>query len=708
MEEFRLCRKSRINMLLRIMYHVSIKKGGFSMNTTFFRPPAVPLIAVDPFFSIGSRGDNLYDDVTYHWSNQRHHMCGILSIDGKMFRFMGKLQPLSERYMTEFPPMEQVALEVLPLTTRYTFEAAGVRLQLSFMTPLLPDDLMVLSRPISYVDYTLTSIDGAEHEVTLYFDVAAELAVNTPDQVVTLGRTEYSLTASMGNDLMLQHIGDDHRIEWGTLHLIAPGWKTDLYKRDSRSAYLHRLSCGERLFPNENTIDNPKSFADPAQVIPDGDSMAIHDGMPLLCAERMERVKEPCSGFLCIGYDDEYSVQYFGENIRAYWHRDGETFAQIVQKALQEHDELVERAEAFNEELCRRAAEKGEDFKNILCLAYRQVVAGHKLTWHDGELQFFSKECFSNGCMATVDVTYPSIPMFLIYNPDLVEGMLNPIFKLVEKGLWHWNFAPHDIGTYPLGNGQVYGFNHPDPNFDPLTRQMPVEESGNMLICVAALCAARKDYGYFEKHFEILSQWADCLAETGWDPGYQLCTDDFAGHLAHNCNLAIKGIVGLGAFAQMCQATGRKDKGYAELAKSYAEKWLLEADAGDHYRLTFDQEDSWSIKYNLVWDRILALDLFPTEVYEKEVAFYKTKLNPYGLPLDSRADYTKSDWQMWSTCLTDDPEYLAEICHRMVAFLNATPDRLPFTDWYYTSRPWHRGFQARTVQGGLFLPLLEL
>jgi hypothetical protein len=303
-----------------------------------------------------------------------------------------------------------------------------------------------------------------------------------------------------------------------------------------------------------------------------------------------------------------------------------------------------------------------------------------------------------------VDVTYPSIPLFLIYNPTLVEGMLNPIFKLMEKGLWKYDFAPHDAGTYPLANGQVYGMNLEDP----LVKQMPVEECGNMILCVAALCRARKEIGYFKKHYDVLKKWADYLVGVGYDPDNQLCTDDFAGHLAHNVNLSAKGILGLAAFDMLCREAGLDCGNYMEKAKEYAADWEKYAKEGDHYRLAFDREDSWSIKYNLVWDKFFGFGLFSDEVYEKEIAYYKKMLHTYGLPLDCRSDYTKSDWQMWSTRLTDDKEYFNEICERMWQFLRNTPDRVPFTDWYFTTEPYHRGFQARSVQAGLFINLMNL
>ena len=226
-----------------------------------------------------------------------------------------------------------------------------------------------------------------------------------------------------------------------------------------------------------------------------------------------------------------------------------------------------------------------------------------------------------------------------------------------------------------------------------------------MILCVAAVCHAKGEYSCFLRHEAILTQWADYLVKIGWDPENQLCTDDFAGHLAHNCNLSVKAICALGAFGKLLEATGKDGSHYAATARSFAEAWEQAALDGDHYRLAFDQEGSWSVKYNMVWDKLLQLGLFPQKVYDRELAWYKRQMRPYGLPLDSRADYTKSDWQMWAAAMLGDEEFFRMVDTRYEFVVN-TPDRIPFTDLYFTSKPYARGFQARTVQGGLYIALM--
>jgi hypothetical protein len=123
--------------------------------------------------------------------------------------------------------------------------------------------------------------------------------------------------------------------------------------------------------------------------------------------------------------------------------------------------------------------------------------------------------------------------------------------------------------------------------------------------------------------------------------------------------------------------------------------------------LTFDQPGTWSQKYNLVWDKILKMNIFPKEVASKEIAYYLTKQNTYGLPLDNRRTYTKSDWIIWTATLADDLPTFQKFIDPEHKFMNETPDRVPMTDWYETQKPRKVGFQARSVVGGYFIKMLE-
>ena len=348
----------------------------------------------------------------------------------------------------------------------------------------------------------------------------------------------------------------------------------------------------------------------------------------------------------------------------------------------------------------------------MLQLSYRQIMGAHKLVVDkEDKVLFISKECASNGCAATVDITYPSSPLFLLYNPELLKGMMRPVMRYAATEEWSFDFAPHDVGQYPLLNGQKYWVaRNPDGSVN-INRdgQMPVEECGNMLILFAAICDVDDSLDFAKPYLDTIKQWSEYLIKYGYDPENQLCTDDFAGHLAHNVNLSIKAIMGIAGYSRILSRAGDTAEAdrLMKIAREYAAS-LVEraANADGSYRLAYDKPETFSLKYNAVWDKIWKTDLFPREFYQGEIARYKKEMLPYGVPLDSREKYTKSDWTIWAASFSDTKEDFTVFADTLWSAYNTMRTWAPMTDWYYCDTSNMRIFRHRTVQGGLFIKLM--
>ncbi len=573
---------------------------------------------------------------------------------------------------------KQISVEMTATQTKYVFVCGPVQLALTFTSPLIASNLDLLSRPVSYVDMAVKSLDKKSHDTELTFGMATDVARNEPNQALetvyrTSGNLRYVKTGVKSQQILGKK-GDDLRIDWG-------------YGYMATSHLDHQLST--------------KSITDLIN-LSEGNQheKASAESSVFMCNQWRTKAGNLAqkSNFM-LAYDDLYSIQYFGKNRQAWWVKKYQSIENLLKTSDREHGKIMQICGQFDKKLVADAlAAGGKEYADLCVAAYRQSLAAHKLVRgeHD-EVLFPQKENFSNGSIWTVDVTYPSAPLSLLYNTDLLKGMVEPLMYYSESGQWKKPFPAHDIGTYPLANGQTY------------PEDMPVEEAGNMIILTGAICKEDGNARFAKKHWETLTRWVNFLVKDGLDPVNQLCTDDFAGHLERNANLSLKAINGIGAYAQMARTLGMKSTADSmqRIAQGYVKKWMMMADEGDHYALTFNKNNTWSQKYNLVWDKLLGLHLFPKEVYQKEIAYYLTKQNEFGLPLDSRKTYTKSDWIVWTATLADSPRDFQSIIHPVYKFMQEGSSRVPFSDWHETKTGAHVGFQARSVVGGFFIKSLE-
>ena len=630
-----------------------------ALPTDFFKPyrptnlrlPAVPLIVNDPYFSIWSPYDKLTDGTTRHWTDQEKPLEGFLRVDGITYQWMGTNKG-------QATTAQQKSVSVLATSSYYTFLCGPMELDVVFTAPMLIDDMDLLSAPVNYISYQVRSTDGQQHDATLTL---------TASSLLTVADAKQPTRAEAGSQLGVSYV------RTGTIEQPILAKKGDAISIDWGYLYLPAIN---------------------GEVSIKGDA-----AMPLLCYTHDFGRTGSAASYMMVGYDEVQDIEYMFKRYKAYWTHDGTvSIFQLFRRMNAQYANIMQRCRDFDRRIYDDGLQAGgAHYAEMLSGVYRHVIAAHKLFQDDeGNLLFFSKENNSNGCVNTVDLTYPEAPLFLCYNPELQKAMMTSIFEYSYSGRWTKPFAAHDLGTYPIANGQVYG------------ADMPIEEAGNMLILAAELCRQDGQTAYVDKYWDIITTWADYLVEHGQDPAEQLCTDDFAGHWAHNANLAVKAIMGIVAYAEMARIKGLKEKAdqYLLRARSMAKVWEEQALDGDHYRLAFDRPDTWSQKYNMVWDKLWNTHIFPDKVMKREMSYYLKKQNTYGLPLDCRQNYTKNDWILWTAAMAADQHTFLKLMEPVYKYMNETDSRVPTSDWYDTKTARMVGFKARSVVGGFWMRVL--
>lgn len=370
---------------------------------------------------------------------------------------------------------KQTKVGITATQTSYSFDCGNVNLDVDFTSPLLMSDLNLLSRPVSYVSFKVKAKDGKKHNAEVYFGASTGLAVNTEFQEVTAKQYKAGqlsvLKAGTKEQPVLKKQGDDVRIDWGYLYVAAPGTSVRQYAGPADEA-LAAFATGKAT----------------GKTSAEGKKLILSTELPF-----NQVGTAPVEKHILIGYDDLYAVQYFGQNLRAWWNRkNDQTIEKQLELANAEYAAVLKKCTDFDQRFrADNVKAGGKKYADLLDLSYRQSIAAHKLVESpQGELLFLSKENFSNGSINTVDITYPSAPLYLVYNPDLLKGMLNGIFYYSESGKWKKPFPAHDLGTYPLANGQTYG------------EDMPVEEAGNMIILTAAIAKVEGNADYAKKTLE--------------------------------------------------------------------------------------------------------------------------------------------------------------------------------------------------------------
>ncbi|KAI1819556.1 glutaminase GtaA [Xylaria intraflava] len=670
---------------------------GLALGASTFspaRPPAVPLAVKSPYLntwlnvgSDGGNGGNLAGEWPVFWQQQITAWTGMIRVDGTAYQWMGAVPNSVNVNQTEF--------SYTSTRSNFVMNVGGkVEMNITFLSPVTPKDLKRQSLTFSYLDVGVHSLDGAKHNVQLYADVSGEWSsgditapiewdYGTSDGVAyhkfyRKSQTEISETNQLPN--------------WGTFY-----WTTGNTKG---LTYQSGADVDVRgTFTSKGALPNTK----------DTNFRAINSNWPVFgFAKDLGSVStSPVNTLFTIGLTQDNAIQLLGKGsdlttYQSLWKSYFNSDLAAVTFFYNDYKTAAGLATDLDNQVASDSiAAAGQDYLTITSLSVRQTFGALQFTGTDSEPLVFLKEISSDSDIQTVDVMFPAMPLILYTNPNILKYLLDPLYINQENGHYPKTNAIHDLGIFPLAKG------FPDGSDEP----QPLEECGNMVIMTLAYAQRTGDTGYLNQHYPLLQKWAGYLVNESLIPANQISTDDFAGSLANQTNLAIKGIIGLRAMSEISDKTGHADDAsmYLDIANSYIDKWqgygINKAANPPHTTLSYGDADSHGLLYNLYANSLLGFDsdFVPQSVYDMQSDFYPTVTLKYGVPLDTRHTYTKSDWQMWCAAIASE-DTRNNFISRLADWINVTPTNRGLTDLYDCNTGDYPGitFVARPVVGGHF------
>ncbi|OSX60304.1 hypothetical protein POSPLADRAFT_1148035 [Postia placenta MAD-698-R-SB12] len=664
-----------------------------SWTATPFSPASYPLAVRSPYLSAWlpqGGGTALNQAWPQFWDGDTLGWAGYVNVDGVSYNFLGDPDVPN----TDAAKAVQKSAEFTSTQTTFVLTAGPVDLTVTFLSPVEPSDLLNQSLPWSYLALSAAPSDGNSHSVQVYTDISAEWVFGDDSQTVnwtTLASDVVTHQVQLESQDVFNEVND--RIQQGSAYYSTLNSAGVTYQTGQDIVVRAQ-------FINHSTLSNTQ----------DTNFRSISDDWPVFAlAHDLGTISGPSDTVVySVGHARDPAIEYLIandalQNRSSYFWSQYSTATDAITTFLGDYDNALTRATAFDAQVSADASSISSNYAGLVALSVRQGFGAIEITvskdssgeYNTSDIMTFLKEISSDGNVNTIDVIYPAWPLFLYTNPVIGRDLILPLLAYQETGQYPNQWACHDMGaTYPKALG------HNDGNDE----KMPIEESGNMLIMSLSYVQAANDKSFITSYYNLLDQWTRYLVDNTLIPGDQISTDDFAGALANQTNLAIKGIIGIKAMSVMADLVGNSADAanYSSIASSYVTQWQGFATSSDglHLTLAYNNDSTWGLSYNMYADKLLKTNLIPSSVYEMQTAWYSTVDEEYGVPLDTRHTYTKSDWQSLTAAFMTNTTVRDMLIDAVQSYAADGLNSVPLSDWYWANNGVVQGFQARPVVGG--------
>ncbi|KAK0208960.1 hypothetical protein DFS33DRAFT_488996 [Desarmillaria ectypa] len=586
-----------------------------------FSPAALPLAVRSPYlqcYADTRAGNTINNQWPQYWvENRILGWSGWIRIDGSTFQLWG--QSGTATNLTSF--------EVTPTRTILSIHANTTNVNVTFLSPIEPSNLILQSLPFSYVYIDVESNDGQEHSIQLYSDISAEWISGDSASLA-----EWSTT----------------RTNSSTIHQAAR--QTPLSMQEINS--LAEDATVYYAFPisNDATIDtNFRAISDHFVVLGHAVNLNNITSTTSSVVWAIGLVRDPVIS--------RYSTSASSSRSSYFWTAYN-TVNDAIDFFLSDFSDAKQRAIDLDNKIMSDTRQISDNYADLVTIAARQALAvdvtvskDSKGQWNTSDIMTFMKDVGNSRRVNPVEILYASFPAYLYFNATWAGYLLEPLLRYQQSSQYTKTYAAPDLGSsYPSAEGNngpsIFG---------------AIEDSGNMLIMGWAHARFSGDGSMISRYYDLYKQWANYLVSVTLNPnGY---TDADGLDNANMTNLAIKGIIGIKAMSEISQALGKSQDAetYSSTAKSYVEQWQISAGSTGHLLSTYGAtagSSSWSLVYNLFADKLLGTALVDSSIYTNQDTFYSHEAGTsgvYGIQYDSSVtNEAKSHWTMFAAGASND------------------------------------------------------
>ncbi|KAK8209797.1 hypothetical protein IWZ01DRAFT_330474 [Phyllosticta capitalensis] len=674
-------------------------------------PPSYPLAVKNPYLSAwipGEKVTSLPSSRAEFWTGAKLGWSVMASVDGDVYRLFGVENTLdSVKTATVIGAQYTSTRTIFNLTV-----GSNVRFSLEFLSPIFPDaddeSLRKQSLPLSFL--TVTASSNAKKTIRIYSDVDHTWLGNN-------SVPKFNLTKDSSNSAHLWSWERTEQKLWEERENMAL-WGQFLYSSVAKDGISMTSSFGKRDDVRKAFIQNKKLGSLDASVPQWNES-----GVPVTgYAHDLGKVSGAKNVSFGIGMTRDSGILFYGQE-QTYYYRNAfpeASPARAIEDAFQSLEATRKLSDNLDEKVRSESlAVGGPKYADITTLSMRQVYGALDITIpkasrNTSQASVYMKEISSNGDIQTLDIIYPASPLFHWLSPEYIRLMLRPLVIYLSIGQWPYDWAVHDLGDHAYKGGYPKAIGHDNGK----SEEMPLESTGNLLILAYMYYNATQDRStaqqFANDYKPLFTKYANFLLRNGTIPSDQLSTNDGAGKLANQTNLAIKAAVGLNAFGHMYDNTTMQVEAHKVAEKITKSEYGLSSD-GTHLTLRYGHDETWSVMFNLYPDVLLNMNTFNATTISMQSKWYQhlqSNKTGLGISIDSRGNYGSTNWMSFAGAT--DPDNAAGATGRlfiskMHEYLQNERNKVPFCDRYFVkgkfeglASPEWRAFRARPVVGGHF------